>query len=74
MTRYDFTAAQEWLNHYPAKDMSDQLKDNALGFVNFGLELHEDTDPKEKVLRLMEAVNFVCGFLDTIKEVKGGAR
>lgn len=70
MRRYDFTETANWLGSYTAKEMTDQLKDSALALVDFGLEKGNGIDPKETVLRMMEAVNFVCGFFDTIKEVE----
>lgn len=65
---YDFTQTAGWLESYPAKEMADSLKDNALALVGVGLEKPDGADPKETVLKMMEAVNFVCSFLDTIKE------
>lgn len=70
MRRYDFTETADWLGSYTAKEMTDRLKDSALALVDFGLEKGNGIDPKETVLRMMEAVNFVCGFFDTIKEVE----
>lgn len=67
---YDFTEAAKWLDCYSAKEMADTLKDESLNLVNIGLEKDDSVDPKERVLRMQEAVNFVCGFLGTIK-VKG---
>lgn len=69
-TRYDFTEAANWLGYYPAKEMAQTLRENALNLVNMGLEKSDGIDPKERVLRMMEAVNFVCGFLDTIKPLE----
>lgn len=71
-TRYDFTEAEKWLSCYPANEMAGTLKEEALNLVNIGLEKEDGIDPKERVLRMMEAVNFVCGFLDTIKEKEVG--
>ncbi len=70
MKRYDFTKATEWLECYPVNVMADELKCNALSLVDLGLGKESLTDPKETVLKMQEAVNFVCGFLETIKEVQ----
>ncbi len=72
MTRYDFTETERWLNSYPAKEMAETLKDEALNLVNMGLEKEDGIDPKERVLRMMESVNFVRDFLDTIKQEEEG--
>ena len=71
-TTYDFTETAKWLEYYPANEMAEMLKDNAMNLVSMGLGQSDGTDPKEHVLHMMEAVNFVCGFLHTIgtKEVK----
>lgn len=66
MTRYDFTAAAKWLGMYSPEEMAQTLKEGALGLVSMGLEKDDGTDPKERVLRMMEAVNFVCDFLATV--------
>lgn len=67
LTRYDFTEAEKWLKCYSAKEMAEMLKDNAMNLVSMGLGQSDGIDPKEHVLHMMEAVNFVCDFLNTIE-------
>lgn len=69
-TKYDLTEAAQWLEVYSPEDMAERLKTRAIELAGTGLE-NDDFDPKVRVLRMQEAVLFVCGFLETIKKKDG---